>query len=78
KDVAKFYPHGTSHFIGLYVHDAGDYHRPLEPGVVVSCEPGIYIPKEGIGVRIEDDVLITKTGNKVLTDELSRNLAGAL
>jgi Xaa-Pro aminopeptidase len=78
KDVARFYPHGTSHFIGLNVHDAGDYHRPLESGVVVSCEPGIYIAKEGIGVRIEDDVLITKTGNKVLTDKLSRDLPGAL
>lgn len=75
KDVAKFYPHGTSHFIGLSVHDAGDYHKPLEPGVVVSCEPGIYIPKEGIGIRIEDDVLITKTGNKVLTAGLPNGLA---
>jgi Xaa-Pro aminopeptidase len=74
KNVAKFYPHGTSHFIGLEVHDAGDHDRPLEPGVVVSCEPGIYIPKEGIGVRIEDDVLITKTGNKVLTAGLAGTL----
>jgi Xaa-Pro aminopeptidase len=78
KDVARFYPHGTSHFIGLDVHDAGDYHRPLEPGVVVSCEPGIYIAKEGIGIRIEDDVLITRTGNKVLTDKLSRDPSKAL
>lgn len=74
KNVQKFYPHGTSHYIGLNVHDAGDHDRPLEPGVVVSCEPGIYIPKEGIGIRIEDDVLITKTGNKVLSSKLPKDL----
>jgi Xaa-Pro aminopeptidase len=73
--VRRFYPHGTSHFIGLNVHDAGDYERPLEPGVVVSCEPGIYIPKGGIGVRIEDGVLTTPKGNKVLTAKLPRELA---
>lgn len=72
--VRKFYPHGTSHFIGLNVHDAGDYERPLEPGSVVSCEPGIYIQKEGIGIRIEDDVLITRSGHKVLTGKLPRGL----
>lgn len=74
QNVQKFYPHGTSHYIGLNVHDAGDHDRPLESGVVVSCEPGIYIPKEGIGVRIEDDVLITKTGNKVLSSKLPKDL----
>ncbi|MGH7192622.1 MAG: aminopeptidase P N-terminal domain-containing protein [Candidatus Saccharimonadales bacterium] len=74
ENVHKFYPHGTSHFIGLYVHDAGDHERPLEPGMVMSCEPGIYIPKEGIGVRIEDDVLITRTGNQVLTDKMPRGI----
>ncbi|HXE10333.1 MAG TPA: Xaa-Pro peptidase family protein [Verrucomicrobiae bacterium] len=74
ESVRKYYPHGTSHFIGLNVHDAGDYERPLEPGVVVSCEPGIYIPAEGIGVRIEDDVLITARGNKVMTKRLSKEL----
>lgn len=72
--VRKYYPHGTSHFIGLNVHDAGDYERPLEPGMVVSCEPGIYIPEEGIGVRIEDDVLITPRGNKVLSRKLPKEL----
>jgi Xaa-Pro aminopeptidase len=73
--IREFYPHGTSHFIGLNVHDAGEYDRPLEPGVVISCEPGIYIPAEGIGVRIEDDVLITADGNKVLSGKLPRALA---
>lgn len=75
RGVQKYYPHGTSHFIGLDVHDAGDHDVPLAPGVVVSCEPGIYIPEEGIGIRIEDDVLITETGNKVLTSKLPRDLA---
>jgi Xaa-Pro aminopeptidase len=77
RGVQKYYPHGTSHFIGLDVHDAGDHDVPLAPGVVVSCEPGIYIPEEGIGIRIEDDVLITETGNKVLTDKLPRDLASS-
>lgn len=74
KNVRKFYPHATSHFLGLNVHDVGDYQQPLEPGMVLTCEPGIYIPAEGIGVRVEDDVLITKKGNKVLSDRLSRSL----
>lgn len=65
--VREFYPHALSHFMGLNVHDTGDYMRPLEPGVVLTCEPGIYIPAEGIGVRIEDDVLITEQGNVVMS-----------
>lgn len=74
EDVRKFYPHSTSHFLGLNVHDVGDYDRPLEPGVVITVEPGIYIQQESIGIRIEDDVLITHRGIKVLSDKLSRNL----
>lgn len=73
-EVRTFYPHSTSHFLGLNVHDAGDYDRPLEPGMVLTVEPGIYISAEEIGVRIEDDVLITHQGIKVLTDKLSREL----
>jgi Xaa-Pro aminopeptidase len=73
-EVRKFYPHSTSHFLGLNVHDVGDYDRPLEPGVVITVEPGIYIPREGIGVRIEDDVLITPKGIKILSDKLPREL----
>jgi Xaa-Pro aminopeptidase len=72
--VREYYPHATSHYLGLNVHDAGEYDRPLEPGVVITVEPGIYIPKEGIGIRIEDDVLITETGIQVL----SRKLPGSL
>ena len=66
-NIRKYFPHATSHFLGLNVHDVGDYTQPLQPGVVLTCEPGIYIPEEGIGVRLEDDVLITPNGNKVLS-----------
>jgi len=72
--VRQFYPHATSHFLGLNVHDVGDYDRPLEAGVVLTVEPGIYIQREGLGVRIEDDVLITPKGHKILTNRLSREL----
>ena len=74
-NVRKFYPHATSHFLGLNVHDVGDYDRPLEPGIVLTVEPGIYIKQEAIAVRIEDDVLITATGNKILSNKLPRALA---
>ncbi|MDL2341886.1 MAG: Xaa-Pro peptidase family protein [Patescibacteria group bacterium] len=74
-NVRHYYPHAASHFLGLNVHDAGDYDLPLQPGMVVTCEPGIYIADEAIGVRIEDDVLITKTGNKVLSKRLQPELA---
>ncbi len=58
----KYFMHGTSHYIGLDVHDVGTwgYDMKLEEGMVFTCEPGIYIPEESIGVRIEDDVVITK------------------
>lgn len=74
-NVRTFFPHATSHYLGADVHDVGDYDRPLEPGVVLTVEPGIYIPEEGIGVRIEDDILITETGYEILSDGLPRELA---
>jgi len=55
----KYFPHGTSHHLGLDVHDYGDKFRPFEAGMVFTCEPGIYIREEGIGVRIENDILVT-------------------
>ncbi len=74
KKIKKYYPHLTSHFLGLDTHDAADYGKPLEPGMVLTVEPGIYIPEEGIGIRIEDDVLVTKTGIEVLSSDLSAAL----
>ncbi len=85
RSFRRFYMHRTGHWLGMDVHDVGDYfarggaaneHRRLEPGMVVTVEPGLYfaeddatIPAEyrGIGVRIEDDVLVTASGNEVLT-----------
>ncbi len=72
--VRTYYPHATSHFLGLDVHDIGDYDRPLEAGMVLTVEPGIYIPEEGIGIRIEDDILITEQGAEVLSAGLPREL----
>jgi Xaa-Pro aminopeptidase len=74
EQVRRYYPHASSHFLGLDVHDAGDYDAPLAPGVLITVEPGIYIPDEGIGVRIEDNVLITETGYKNLSAKLPRKL----
>jgi Xaa-Pro aminopeptidase len=64
---APYFFHGTSHYLGLDPHDAGSYDRPLEPGVVITIEPGIYIAAEELGVRIEDDVLITPQGAEYMT-----------
>lgn len=83
----RFFMHGTGHWLGLDVHDVGDYKvgdqwRVLEPGMVLTVEPGIYIPSGskgvakkwwGIGVRIEDDVVVTKDGNDVLSRDVPKD-----
>jgi Xaa-Pro aminopeptidase len=74
ENVRRYFPHATSHFLGLNVHDIGEYDKPLQPGAVITAEPGIYIKEEAIGVRIEDDVLITAKGNQVLSTRLPKNL----
>jgi len=59
----KYFMHGTSHYLGLDVHDYGDRYRKFEAGMVFTCEPGIYIRKEKLGIRLENDILITRNGN---------------
>jgi len=71
--LGQYYIHGLGHHIGLDVHDPGEYCQPLQPGMVVTMEPGIYIPEENLGVRIEDDVLITPDGYKLLSERLPRD-----
>ncbi len=70
--LLRYFIHGLGHHVGLRVHDAGDPQRPLEAGMVFTIEPGIYIPEENLGVRIEDMVLVTETGYKLLTARLPR------
>lgn len=66
----KYFMHGTSHSLGLDVHDVGDTNTPMQPGMVFTCEPGIYIREEGIGIRLENDVLVT-SGDP---DDLMKNI----
>ncbi len=73
KSLGQYFIHGLGHNIGLDVHDPGEYCKPLEPGMVVTVEPGIYIREENLGVRIEDDILITETGYKFLSERLPRD-----
>lgn len=58
----KYFMHGTSHFIGLDTHDVGLWNEPIEAGMAFTCEPGIYIPEEGLGIRIEDDLVVQNSG----------------
>jgi Xaa-Pro aminopeptidase len=73
KALGQYFIHGLGHHIGLNVHDPGDYCAPLQPGMVITMEPGIYIPEENLGVRIEDDVLVTESGYKLLSERLPRD-----
>lgn len=71
KPLDKYFTHGIGHQVGLEVHDA-DTREPLAAGMVITIEPGLYIPEEGIGIRIEDVVLVTETGAKLLSAALPR------
>jgi len=66
----KYFMHGTSHFLGLDVHDIGNRYEPMKAGNVFTCEPGIYIPEEGLGIRIENDILITEKGPVDLMEKI--------
>jgi len=62
----KYFMHGTSHYLGLDVHDVGSWTEPIKAGMVFTCEPGIYIPEENLGIRLENDILVTENGPKDL------------
>lgn len=70
----KYFPHAISHGLGVDVHDSLGGPKYLQPGMVLTVEPGIYVPEEGIGVRIEDDILVTVSGNDNLSKRLSTDL----
>ena len=66
----KYFMHGTSHYLGLDVHDVGSWTTPIEVGMVFTCEPGIYIPEENLGIRLENDVLVTENGPNDLMGDI--------
>ncbi|HEX7483903.1 MAG TPA: Xaa-Pro aminopeptidase [Candidatus Saccharimonadales bacterium] len=70
----RYFPHAISHGLGVDVHDSLGAPKFLQPGMVLTVEPGIYIPEEGIGVRIEDDILVTTSGHKNMSQRLSTDL----
>ncbi len=72
-DINKYYCHSLGHLLGLDVHDVGNF-KEFKEGMVVTCEPGIYIPELKIGIRIEDDILITKDGRKNLSSEIIKEI----
>jgi Xaa-Pro aminopeptidase len=71
----RYFIHGLSHWLGMDVHDTGDYNAKLAPGMVLTVEPGIYIPSEKLGIRIEDDILVTATGSENLSAGAPRSAA---
>lgn len=73
--LGKYFTHGLGHFVGLDVHDPGDLSWPLQAGMVITIEPGIYIPEENIGIRIEDTLLVTEDGSKNLSGALPREIS---
>lgn len=75
EDVKNYYYHNISHHLGLDTHDLSDREKPLEAGNVITVEPGLYFAKYGIGVRIEDDILITKEGCEVLSRGIKKEVA---
>lgn len=73
-EVTKYYYHSLGHFLGLDVHDVGNYTKPFEEGQILTVEPGLYIADEGIGIRIEDNVLLTKNGRINLSESIIKEV----
>ena len=73
-ELSKYYYHGVSHYLGLDVHDPGDYDVELKEGMVLTVEPGLYVEEEGIGIRIEDDILVTAEGCEVLSKNIIKTV----
>ena len=73
-DINKYYYHSIGHFLGLDTHDVGQYDMKLTEGMVITIEPGLYIKEEGIGIRIEDDILITKDGSINLSKDIIKEV----
>lgn len=73
-EISKYYYHNVSHYLGLDVHDVGSYLIPLKAGVVLTIEPGFYIEEEKIGIRIEDNVLVTETGSINLSESIIKEV----
>ncbi|MFO7897130.1 MAG: aminopeptidase P family protein [Candidatus Cloacimonadales bacterium] len=74
-EIKKYYMHSIGHHLGLDTHDLADRAKPLSPGCVITIEPGIYIKAEKIGVRIEDDILVTETGYRNLSESIPKEIA---
>lgn len=74
KGYGDYFPHGIGHFVGLDVHDVGDYNEPLAPGDVITIEPGIYIPEESLGIRIEDMYWIVKNEAVCLSEGIAKTV----
>lgn len=75
EEIEKYYLHGSGHFIGLYTHDVGeDPENLLQKDMMFTLEPGLYFPEEGIGIRIEDTLLVTEDGCEVLTADIPKTV----
>jgi Xaa-Pro aminopeptidase len=70
--LGQYFVHGLGHFVGLEVHDPGSFDTRLEAGMVITIEPGIYLPEENFGIRIEDTLVVTATGAEVLSSALPK------
>jgi len=74
EDVVNYYYHGIGHYLGLDTHDVGGRGGTLQPGMVITIEPGLYIAEESIGIRIEDDILVTETGYENLSKDIIKSI----